>query len=714
MRNAPARLLAALLLVAVVALLELRAQSPAANDGQRFQEAVTLMDVRRDYATAIRLFEAVASGTDRRLAARALVYIGICHERLGQAEARKAYQRVIKEFPDQPVAVRDAEARLAALGAPVAETPAAPRTVTLRQAWAGRPPNAYGLGEMSADGRWFPVLQYGEDGPVVLLETSTGRLSDRPFLLNPATSGGQRACPGHEPGPPSPDGREIAYVCYVADKRQELRVVTLDGTVRTLLRTEPEHTLEVKRWTATGTLVGLLSGPDRRPRLLLVSARDGATRQGPDLPAPPRTVALSPDERWLAYDNPSANGDDDDVYIARVADGPSRVLLGGASDDRHPVWTPDGHYLLFVSDRAGTSGLWVLRVADGQPLDEPRVLQQDVGRVVRPFGITAAGEYLYFRQLGFPETYAVRLDAHGNPDGAPVPLSRAFAGSNMYPTWSPDASEVAFVSRLGVRSRAVIGVRNMRSDAQRSLQTGLVEIHPVHWSPDGRTLLAYGRDTAGQLGFFAVDASTGATAPILRVAAMDESRLAAPAWSADGSAIYYAWRAAPEPLQMRRRAVTTGDEAVVFTLPRGHWVGTDTHLAVSHATGAVAVTAFQKDGSSLFVHTADGLRTVLSTIGTDRLLGVGWLPDGRHVIVSRLDLDDASQQGALWRVDTETGVAIDLGVRMHALRDLQVSRDGSHVAFTAGEISRETWVLSNFLPAATEAATPRRRAVRRR
>jgi Tol biopolymer transport system component len=708
-------LVLAVLLAAGAAPLAVRAQAPPAPNGagQRFQEAVTLMDVRREYAAAVRLFEEVAAAPDRRLAARALVYIGICYERLGRAEAQKAYARVIKEFPDQPVAVRDARLRLAALerGKPPS-MPTAPATVTLRQAWPERPPNAHAFGELSADGRWLVAFQAGEGRPASLVDTATGQPSGAPFVLNPADAAGVRPCLGVSPAAPSPDGRELAFPCEIGEKRQELRVTSQDGAVRVLLRTEPEHVIAVRSWTAAGTLLTLVTGPDRRSRVVLVSARDGARRDGPILPTAPRTVALSPDERWLVYDNPSARGEDDDVFIAPLPDGPAAVLLGGGANDMHPAWTPDGRHLIFVSDRTGTSALWLLPMANGEALEEPRVVQQDIGRVAKPFGLTKNGEYLYFRQLGFPDAHAVQLGPDGRPGGPPAVLSRAYSGSNMYPTWSPDGAHVAFVAQMGFQARQVIGVRDLRSETQRALQTAMVFLGPLRWSPDSGTLLAYGRHGDGQFGLFTVDAATGDTTAVLVLPPSDESFLGAFDWGPGGASIYYVWAADDAAEQVRRRVIATGAEDTVFTVPEGQW---GTQFALSR-TGTLAVVTFREGGSLLQVQSADGtVRTVLETSGSDRIYGgAGWLPDGRHVIVARARLDDETRQGSLWRVDAETGTAVDLGVRMLALRDVQVSPDGTRIGFTAGQYSRETWLLANFLPPSASAPAVGRGAVRRR
>ena len=70
-----------------------------------------------DLKGAIEQFRKVASRyrTDRKIAASAMLHIGQCQEKLGQSEARKAYENVVKEFADQKEIANQARTRLAVL-----------------------------------------------------------------------------------------------------------------------------------------------------------------------------------------------------------------------------------------------------------------------------------------------------------------------------------------------------------------------------------------------------------------------------------------------------------------------------------------------------------------------------------------------------------------------------------------------------------------------
>lgn len=63
----------------------------------------------------------------RSLAATALLHLGGSYEKLGDAEARKAYERVVREFGDQAESAATARARLAALASASRQRRARPR-----------------------------------------------------------------------------------------------------------------------------------------------------------------------------------------------------------------------------------------------------------------------------------------------------------------------------------------------------------------------------------------------------------------------------------------------------------------------------------------------------------------------------------------------------------------------------------------------------------
>src|SRR5689334_9195265 len=96
----------------------------------QLQAAINKEVVEGDLKGAIEQYRKVAQGANRAVAAKALVRMGQCYERLGDAEARKAYERVVRDFADQKDPSAEARTRLASLGGPELRGPA---SVTMRR-----------------------------------------------------------------------------------------------------------------------------------------------------------------------------------------------------------------------------------------------------------------------------------------------------------------------------------------------------------------------------------------------------------------------------------------------------------------------------------------------------------------------------------------------------------------------------------------------------
>ena len=88
------------------------AQDPA---DVALQAAIRKEVVDGDLQAAIEQYGAIAKGTNHAAAAQALLRMGRCYERLGNAKASETYERVLKQFADQKEAAQEARDRLAVL-----------------------------------------------------------------------------------------------------------------------------------------------------------------------------------------------------------------------------------------------------------------------------------------------------------------------------------------------------------------------------------------------------------------------------------------------------------------------------------------------------------------------------------------------------------------------------------------------------------------------
>ena len=107
-------------------------------------------------------------------------------------------------------------------------------------------------------------------------------------------------------------------------------------------------------------------------------------------------LALSPDGKWVAYlvteTMMARNKRRSHIYVVATAGGDPRVLTVGAKGDGHPVWTPDGRSLGFVSSRDKGSQVYLMPFDQG---GEPRKLTNfPLG--IDEFAFTPDGKGLVF------------------------------------------------------------------------------------------------------------------------------------------------------------------------------------------------------------------------------------------------------------------------------------------------------------------------------
>ncbi len=195
----------------------------AQNGYDLFHQALLREKVEGDLEGTIELYQRIVEehGENRPLAAKALVQMGQCWEKLGRAEARQTYERVLRDYADQPEQVSAAQARLAALTRAAAS--ARPSTMLTRRVWQGR---GGGLGgSLAPDGRHFTFTDWTTGGDLAVLELPTGRtrrLTD------------QRSSPEYDyawSSAISPDGRRVVFQWWDGrDKQYEIRTVGFDGS----------------------------------------------------------------------------------------------------------------------------------------------------------------------------------------------------------------------------------------------------------------------------------------------------------------------------------------------------------------------------------------------------------------------------------------------------------------------------------------------------
>ncbi len=322
-------------------------------------------------------------------------------------------------------------------------------------------------------------------------------------------------------------------------------------------------------------------------------------------------VTLSRDGAWVAYEvsrNDASRRTYSQLHVRNVASGKIVDLADDGDSSGNPEWSPDSKWLVYSGKLGGRSGLIV----------------------------------------SHPDGSAARYLAELHWTNAPLPnTGKRFA-------WSPDASQVAFVSstpgpetaaasgdpmvitrylykpdhaegntRFNDNRRTHIFVADMAAGQVRQLTSGDYYEHSIDWSPDGRELLFVSnrepdQDLIFNYDIFALRLGDGSTRRMTATVSAEYR----PRWSPDGKRIVF---------QGTRRGLTDLETTME-----------DTHLWVMNA-----------DGSG---------RRELGAAVDNRQGGPAWSPDGAAVYATVQERANVRlyrfpvEGGAPQAVFSETGV----------------------------------------------------------
>ena len=646
-------------------------------------------EVEGDLKGAIGSYQKVlaAPGVNRKTAAEALLHMGQCYEKLGSAESRKAYERIVREYADQKDAVTTARAKL---GGSVHNA-----GMITRQVWTGPKVDGYD-GTVSADGKYLSFTDW-ETGDLAIHDLSTGtnrRLTSKGSWLDSNEFAEESAI--------APDASQVVYAWFNGKGRYELRTIKLSpvsgAPPRILYDNEDIDWIAPSEWSPSGKLIAVnIMRKDRTVQIGLVDSGSGALRvlkSGEWSGA--GKLAFSPDGRFLAFDRPaSEDSEQRDVFVLAV-DGSREVpAVVHTAMDAVVGWSPDGKKLLFTSNRTGSTGIWALPMEDGKPHGAAEPIKSDVGRL-QPLGVTRSGALFFGVRTGGPDIYVASLDSNsGKLLSPPHPATDQFMGSNRQPDWSPDGKYIAYTT-LGPGGRSnILTIQSIDTGKVRQFHPRLSYFQWPRWSPNGQTFLVSGTDLKGRSGIYRIDAHSGNAD--LVVVTRDESLSRLPQWAPDGKHIYYGRRAGdggnPQAeMVLVERDLASGNERELL---RSKEIDART-VSVSPDGRQIAYGIIDRDkgySALMLVPAAGGdARELLRVPGQTGGGFVTWSSDGKSLIVT-----GAREVWMLSVADGRMQKSEDFG--LSDIRGLRVQPGGNKLVFfrpTAN--SAEVWALENFLP----------------
>ena len=673
-----------------------------------FQQALLKERAEGELGAAIQLYEQIVRdfSADRELAARALVQIGQCWEKLGSAEAEEAYQRVVRDFADQPDLVAQAEARLAAL-------------MALQRA------------ALAAEVERQPTFRKIE-------------IASKP-----------------QNGVLSPDGTTLAFA-----SGGSLWLVPIHGRVDPYIAGEPVRLTEPMgvrglinlgnslAWSGDGEWIAFNAGPDGgHLRIYLISSAGGETRQVPGIPWEGGSswgsqISLSTDGRTLAFTHldprhpdslrgaeslytmpveggeavrlaspqsevawremaPSYSPDGSLLAFARrvevddpetpsyqlwvkPVDGGPPVLVADSTQVRYPpVWSPNSRLLAFIRPAAESRGrddVWVSSIAgDGQPVGAPRVFSLPQ-RAWHISGWTPGDELAAFMEA---ETRAAlyTVPVEGGRAMQITPNDLVF-----HPRWTPDGKTVVY--RGGSTWLAAVPAEGGEPSEIGIDSPRVTPVLPgggLHVSPDGRKILFSGYRVGGPRGvdIWTIPVEGGLPTPITDSPTQDRY----PCWGPGGESIAF--------IRYRIVSETEGFHNLYLVPSAG---GEPRAITVDADSVTSAAFAFSPDGESLAYFSNGALKVRPAEGGESRVVArpervgghseLAWSPDGQRIAYTG--------RASIWITSVDGGEPVEVrtGVLEVGAQNLHIdwSPDGRRIVFSASMGGGlELWLISDFL-----------------
>jgi len=165
--------------------------------------------------------------------------------------------------------------------------------------------------------------------------------------------------------------------------------------------------------------------------------------------------------------------------------------------DWNPVWSPDGRYLYFASNRSGSFNLWRIKIDErsGQALGGLEQVTTPSPFVAHP-SFSRDDRHLVYASLDVTENIqkAAFDPSSGKVQGEPSWITR---GPQLWtvPDLSPDGKQVAFIPN---REPTDIFVSYSDGTGRRQLTSDSTRDWNPRWSPDGTQIAFQSQRTGSQ------------------------------------------------------------------------------------------------------------------------------------------------------------------------------------------------------------------------
>jgi Tol biopolymer transport system component len=483
----------------------------------------------------------------------------------------------------------------------------------------------------------------------------------------------------------SPDGQTIAF----QSDRNGGGIYVMGATGESVRRVtdfgyHPAWSPDGKEIVFASSWVARPEARQSSSHLFIVTVATGATRRlqirGDGDAIQPH---WSPHGHRIAYWGVSvAAGAQRDIWTVPASGGDPVAVTNDPAIDWNPVWSPDGRYLYFSSDRGGSMNLWRVRIDEqsGRALGPPEAITTPSPDSAQISLSRDGRQLVYVERVATRNVQRISFDGE-KTSGEPEWVTQGTKLAVM-PDVSPRGDQISFFTLAPSQEDIFVvapdgsGLRQLTDDPQRD--------RAPRWSPDGKQI-AFFSSRSGKFEIWTIHQDGSGLRQITSTPGKGSAAL--PVWSPDGTHLAYSiMNDTTQVIDVRKAWSEQAPEALP-RLGKDEWFSAwgwspDGKRLAGHGVPRSGLSA------GIFVYSFEAK-------SYEKVVDFGlypiWLKDGRRLLFCFKE--------KLYVVDTETRKVTEimrgaLSARTgEMLGAASISPDQRTLYFSQGTIEADVWML---------------------
>jgi Tol biopolymer transport system component len=387
----------------------------------------------------------------------------------------------------------------------------------------------------------------------------------------------------------------------------------------------------------------------------------------------------SPHGQRIAFWGTIRNGGRRSIASIPAEGGAAIAVTNAAAFDWSPVWSPDGKYLYFSSDRGGSMNLWRIAVDElsGRSAGVPEAITTP-SRWSGDLSIAGDGRQIAYTAAD-PQSNIVRVSFDAQQErviGGPIPVTHGTV-SVMQPAVSPDGQWIVYRTEA---EQEDLYLSRIDGSGQRKLTDDRAKDRGPSWSPDGKRIAFYS-DRGGKYEAWVINRDGSGLAQLTSSA---RRAIFFPLWFPDGRRIVVNSTDGSFTVGLSEK----GPATAIQPLPRYPETGKVFRASSLSSDGAwLAGTLYSVDGKRIpgvaIYSMQDRTYRVLTTLGS----WPSWLSDGQRLVFSN--------KGALYLANRVSGSVREIfSVDGEITFGVSVSADDRHIYLAHATQESDIWLLT--------------------